>query len=319
MNNVSWALSCIQTDLRHHIGRLGGSTYLDGRCSTRFQDVIRCDEGGWVHTEDLVRMEVLWTAQSRQITTTASHTDEESAEKDLQREGPIVDQRQPPRQRNGKQRLQFLGVRLNDPPAGPCNLGVPGSDMMVSKEDQIAELMNNRYTRNEQQWLGPCDGWIRPWAARAVSGHSVHPDPEKNLMDLDPHKFAISPSLTLLSQLGGAFHATSCRNLLSIVERDYVSRHEAGRLHGYYDIFAPWDSRNTTTKYRFPGRGNRRMPLAVLYVPSTNLIRQGGRITDSGNIIVSRPVPFNFVKEAWFCVPNDDDRRKLRSHREGHG
>ena len=64
MNNVSWALSCIQTDLRHHIGRLGGSTYLDGRCSTRFQDVIRCDEGGWVHTEDLVRMEVLWTAQS---------------------------------------------------------------------------------------------------------------------------------------------------------------------------------------------------------------------------------------------------------------
>ena len=30
-----------------------------------------------MHTEDLVRMEVLWTAQSRQITTTASHTDED--------------------------------------------------------------------------------------------------------------------------------------------------------------------------------------------------------------------------------------------------
>ena len=51
------------------------------------------------------------------------------------------------------------------------------------------------------------------------------------------------------------------------------------------------------------------MPLAVLYIPSADLIRQGGRITDSGNIIVSRPVRFNLVKEAWFCVPKDNDRR----------
>ena len=51
------------------------------------------------------------------------------------------------------------------------------------------------------------------------------------------------------------------------------------------------------------------MPLAVLYIPSADLIRQGGRITDSGNIIVSRPVPFNLVKESWFCVPKDNDRR----------
>ena len=51
-----------------------------------------------------------------------------------------------------------------------------------------------------------------------MSGHSVHPDPEKNLMELDPRKFAISPSLTLVSQLGGAFHAASCRKLLSIKE-----------------------------------------------------------------------------------------------------
>ena len=29
-------------------------------------------------------------------------------------------------------------------------------------------------------------------------------------MELDPYKFAISPSLTLVNQLGGAFHATSC-------------------------------------------------------------------------------------------------------------
>ena len=53
---------------------------------------------------------------------------------------------------------------------------------------------------------------VRPWAVRAVSGHSTHPDPAKKLLELDLHKFAISLSLSLLNQLGGAFHATSCRN-----------------------------------------------------------------------------------------------------------
>ena len=272
-----------------------------------------------MHIDDLVRMEVLWSAQSRGITTTASHTDEEQQRRiynertQLLINGNLLGARQ----RNGKVRLQFLGGRLKDPPAGPYNLGVPGSNMMVSR--QIEELQNNRCTRGEQQWLGPCDGWIRPRAVRALSGHSVHFDPEKNLMELDPHKFAISPSILLVNQIGGAFHATSCRNLLSIVERgilpgaaieeDYGSRYEAGRLHSYFGIFAPWDLRNTTTKQRVSGRANQRMPLTVLYIPSMDLVRQGGSITDSGNIIVSRPVPFNLVKEAWFCVPKDNDRR----------
>ena len=82
-----------------------------------------------------------------------------------------------------------------------------------------------------------------------------------------------------------------------------------GDFTASYGVFAPWDLRNTTTKHRVSGRGNQRMPLAVPYIPSADLIRQGGRITDCGNIIVSRPAPFNFVKEAWFCVPKDNDRR----------
>ena len=51
------------------------------------------------------------------------------------------------------------------------------------------------------------------------------------------------------------------------------------------------------------------MPLAVLYIPTVDLVRLQGRITDSGNIIVNRPVPFSLVKEVWFCVPKDNDRR----------
>ena len=74
MNNASWALSCIQMDSRDHIGRVAGTTYLDGRSSMRFHEAIRCDKGGWVHIDDLVRMEALWTAG---ITNDASHRDEE--------------------------------------------------------------------------------------------------------------------------------------------------------------------------------------------------------------------------------------------------
>ena len=42
---------------------------------------------------------------------------------------------------------------------------------------------------------------------------------------------------------------------------------------------------------------------------TVDLVRLQGRITDSGNIIVNRPVPFSLVKEVWFCIPKDNDRR----------
>ena len=44
---------------------------------------------------------------------------------------------------------------------------------------------------------------------------------------------------------------------------------------------------------------------------SHDLIRQGGRITDSGTILVSRPVPFKLVKEAWLLVPSSRDYRSF--------
>ena len=63
-------------DLRHHIGRVAGTTTLDGRGSILLQEVIRCDEGGWVSIDDLVRMEVFWTARSRDIVESASDRDQ---------------------------------------------------------------------------------------------------------------------------------------------------------------------------------------------------------------------------------------------------
>ena len=121
-----------------------------------------------------------------------------------------------------------------------------------------------------------------------------------------------SPSMSL-NQLGGACHATACRNLFSIMERkayclelnSMTTMTRGTSLEGYTATtvsFAPWDPRNTATKTRVAGYRNRKMPLAVLYIPSADLVRQGGRITDRGTILASRPVPFKLVKEAWFCV-----------------
>ena len=53
------------------------------------------------------------------------------------------------------------------------------------------------------------------------------------------------------------------------------------------------------------------MPLAVLYIPTYELIRHGGRLTESGMILVSRPIPFKFVRDVWFCVPDPDHLYKF--------
>ena len=68
-----------------------------------------------------------------------------------------------------------------------------------------------------------------------------------------------------------------------------------------------WDPRNATTKTRVSGR--RHMPLVALYIPSQDLVRQGGRIADSGTIVVSLPVPFKIVKEVWLLVPSSNHYR----------
>ena len=60
-------------DLRHPIGRISGTTTLDGRDSIVLHDVIKCDEGGWILIDDLVRMDILWSSSSRRITQSSAN------------------------------------------------------------------------------------------------------------------------------------------------------------------------------------------------------------------------------------------------------
>ena len=111
--NASWALRCIQADLRHGIGRKEGTTHLDSRCTAKFEQVIPCDDGGWVKIDDLIKMEVRWTHHSRKISVNGDIRDADQQRRiynqrlQLLFNGNLL----AARQGNGKVRLQFLGVR----------------------------------------------------------------------------------------------------------------------------------------------------------------------------------------------------------------
>ena len=52
-------------------------------------------------------------------------------------------------------------------------------------------------------------------------------------------------------------------------------------------------------------------PMVVLYVPIRDLLRQGGKVTESGIVIVSRAVPFRLVKEVCLRIPDVNHRYKF--------
>ena len=147
--------------------------------------------------------------------------------------------------------------------------------------------------------------WIKPWAIRASSGHTRS---RSTVMELDPSKFALSASMSLLSQMQGAYHATEIHNLYSIMTdglkpgSDLIDQgRSSGRLHSYFGVFPPWDPRNKVTRTR--SWTDQRAPLVTLYIPIIDLVSEGGRVTENGAVMCDRPIPFHMVKEMWLCIP----------------
>ena len=321
--HAKWVSRVIQKDLRHHLARPARTWSVNDRDRDLFDGIIRCDEGGWVHVSDLIWNDTLWCHHSRRLTGPAQVRDHDEQRK-------IINERMQwlfdantvnASQRNGKIRFQFLGIRLKDPPVPLADPGYPGSSGMVALQTQVQEIQSDPETQRNQRFISVCNGWVQPWAVRATGGHSVPKRRDQYLVPLDPDKFAISPSLSLCAELGGGYHATCHENLYSIMmsgispgsetsgiyQEYYNSRRDGGRLHSFFGIFAPWDTRNRTTRTRVSGRGQEHKPLVVLYVPINDLVRLGGRIMDSSSILVPRTVPFSLVKEIWFCAPLTSD------------
>ncbi|CAE7452997.1 unnamed protein product, partial [Symbiodinium pilosum] len=163
-------------------------------------------------------------------------------------------------QRTQRFRLQFLGIKVC-PLAAHLVSGEPGSSQPVSMETQIAELQSSRDTSYEDSniYVGE-DVWVRPWAVRGTSGHSVD---RYSAIRLDPTKIAYHPTLQV---------------------------------------------------YRIPG--DPRMPLLVLYVPSYVLLSYGATLSDNGVYLVSRPIPFEQVRDAWIAVPQPNHAWRFREVRK---
>ena len=96
-----------------------------------------------MRVDDLVRNEILWTHRIRELTAPASVGDEDQRSRiytervQLRIDGNYLSAKQ---HKGAKIRLQFLGVRVKDPPAGPSNLasvkGRPDRRVATSSEHQ---------------------------------------------------------------------------------------------------------------------------------------------------------------------------------------
>ena len=312
--NPKWwakqSVRLLQTDLRHHIGKTPGSYRVGGSPVP----TITCDEAAWVRLDILLKMDVLWSHAQRNLDPLLHAHDSEERKRRLNRRLQMLfDGNRLNFDDSGKIRLQFLGIRVSEPP-DPDDVvhdAQPFERRTVSMDVQKQKLRLHDSTRYiNQERLDHSDSWVRPWAIKATSGHSVD---RRSVMEIDPSKFAIAASNSLLNQFSGAYHVTEYYNLRSIMEegskagRDLVGDHSSsGRLRSHW-VFPPWDQNNRVTRSR--SSVERCIPLVTLYVPILDIIREGGKVTESGVIICSRPVPFRLVNEVWVCLPDVRQRQ----------
>ena len=150
-----------------------------------------------------------------------------------------------------------------------------------------------------EQVLRQCRGWIRPIALRATSGHSFHAPNKRPLMvNIDYKNLNMPFTKEIAAQVGGGYHVTSVKNLLSIVTKGLMPGGNAGtRDHVFFGEYAPWDPINTCTITWIAGE----QEILVLYVPSTRLLKYRSGLTYNGDIVVGETVPFSEVQDAWIA------------------
>ena len=150
-----------------------------------------------------------------------------------------------------------------------------------------------------EQVLRQCRGWIRPIALRATSGHSFHAPNKRPLMvNIDYKNLNMPFTKEIAAQVGGGYHVTSVKNLLSIVTQGLMPGGNAGtRDHVFFGEYAPWDPINTCTITWIAGE----QEILVLYVPGTRLLKYRSGLTYNGDIVVGETVPFSEVQDAWIA------------------
>eukprot|EP00439_Symbiodinium_sp_Y106_P046467 s5635_g5.t3 len=99
----------------------------------------------------------------------------------------------------------------------------------------------------------------------------------------------------------------ACVMVLRISVTRTLSFVKGGSCHGLFEQQAVKHGTLNTPAWR---RVNKTLPLVVIYVPIIDVIRAGGKVTESGSFLCSNTIHFRFVKEVWLCVPNDRHRSR---------
>ena len=144
---------------------------------------------------------------------------------------------------------------------------------------------------------------LYPVAVRAPTGHKEGSsrDDVSLLSSLLSHP--IAPN-TIMS-LPVCFHITKKTNLRSIWRQGLIpgGLGEGHRMFTFFNPYVPWDHRSwTITKSVDTRKGD----YICLFIPTeTLMVEYGGRLTDSGQIVSPKIIPFSAIKGGWIQDPKD--------------
>ncbi len=255
--------------LRHDIGH-------EGRAAT-------CDELGWVSVEEFVRNDHAWPMADGSIYNHDGSIDEELLQdrRNTLMEGYWYILNKKP----VKRRIMIVVQRAS-----------PG-DMEAIK---MHEQENKEFFTAEKMFMN--DGYVRPIAIRATSGHFFSGDHKYRLaVNIDFPNMNIKFKFTreLAFNVGGGYHVTHVGALLSIVKKGLIPGGvTGGRDHVFFGEYAPWDPINSCTLAYL---GQDIEQLLVLYVPASRLLKYKSSYTYNGDVIVREVVPFHEVQEMWIA------------------
>ena len=275
-DKVSNALNRI---LRHNVGKV----------SERLS--LPCDDAGWVRIEEVLKCEAIW----RQEPSRKPHTY-------LAPRGRADDRSQWNRE-EAKYRMELLfrimfhcaryGRRVRE------QILAFGISRDIDRRS-LTCIDNNVLESTEI----PEEGLLLyPVAVRAPTGHKegTHRNDVVLMSSLLSHPIAPNTALSLPV----SFHITKKENLWSIWKEGLIpgGLGEGHRMFTFFNPFAPWDYRSwTLTKIMDTRKGG----FACLYIPTEVLmVEYGGRLTDSGQIVTPKIIPFSAIRGGWVQDPSD--------------
>ena len=250
--------------LRHEVGR-GGAPY--------------CDELGWVAVDTFLGNDFSWPRDYPPARSRNNFTDPDVI---AFRRGRLMEGYRPSMSsKSRKKRMLMVAIYIT-----PDEL-----EEMWKYEDR------NIYT---EAVVRQNRGWIRLIALRATSGHSFQGGGDKRplMVNIDYRNMNMPFTKELATRLGGGYHVSSIRNLLSIVKTGLMPGGNVGnRDHVFLGEYAPWDPINTCTLSYIAGEDR----IWVLYIPGARLLKYRPGFIYNGDVIVGETIPFSEVQEAWIA------------------